>query len=62
MAALRELRKQAFLTQQELAARASLSPWTIHRLEIGITKPRAKTVRELAKALRVKPGQIEFGL
>src|SRR5690348_10191248 len=49
---LRQLRKDAGLTQEELAAAASLSPRSISDLERGINlTPHRETVRLLADAL-----------
>lgn len=53
---LRQLRKDAGLTQEELAAAASLSPRSISDLERGINlTPHRETVRLLADALSL-PG------
>ena len=52
---LRQLRKDAGLTQEELAAAASLSPRSISDLEREINlKPHAETVRLLADALSLQ--------
>jgi transcriptional regulator with XRE-family HTH domain len=61
MAALRDLRENAFLDQQELADLAGLSLSTIQRLESGRAQPRRKTARKLAEILKVDPREIEFG-
>ena len=60
MATLREIRDRAFLSQQELADEATVSKRTIERLEAGMHRPRGRTVRKLARALRVDPAEIEF--
>lgn len=60
MATLRELRDRAFLSQQELADEATVSKRTIERLEAGTHRPRGRTVRKLARALKVDPREIEF--
>ncbi len=60
---LRELRKRAFLSQQELADAAGLHRVTISVLELGQHHrrgPYPATIRRLAKALKVKPQAIEF--
>ena len=52
---LRQLRKDAGLTQEELAAAASLSPRSISDLERGINlTPHRETVRLLADALSLQ--------
>lgn len=60
MTKLRELREKLFLTQVELADKAQVSEITLNRLENGKQKPRFITIRKLAKALGVEPGEIEF--
>ena len=52
---LRHLRLERFLTQAELARRATLHTLTITRLEAGSTAPSARTVRALAEVLDVEP-------
>ncbi len=60
MVTLRELREQAFLDQGELAHKAGVSVRTVRRLEAGSHLPRRRTVRKLARALKVDPREIEF--
>jgi len=60
MTKLRVIRERAFLTQAELAEAAGISLITLNRLENGKQKPSFKTIRKLAEALGVKPGDIEF--
>jgi len=60
MAKLREIRERQFLTQVELADKAQISEITLNRLEKGRQKPRFSTIRKLAKALGLEPGEIEF--
>ena len=60
MATLKELREQAFLSQRELAKKAKVNHITVARLETRQHKPHFKTVRALAKALKVQPDEIEF--
>jgi predicted ATPase/DNA-binding XRE family transcriptional regulator len=51
---LRDLRRAAGLTQEELAARAGLSPGAVGTLERGVrSRPYPHTVRALANALQV---------
>ncbi len=54
---LRRLRIEKFLTQDELAERSGVGSATIHRLENG-TAARLTTIRKLAGALGVEPGQL----
>ena len=60
MSALRELREKSFLTQAELAKEAGIALVTLNRLENNKQKPSFKTIRKLAEALKVEPGEIEF--
>ena len=57
---LKELRERQFLTQGELAQKAGLGRDTVNQIERGKQKPYFRTVRKLAKALGVKPGDIDF--
>jgi len=56
-AALKELRKQAGISQQELALDSGLDRTYISLLERGLRQPTIKTVFTLSKALRIKPSQ-----
>jgi len=60
MTNIKDLREKAVLSQRDLAMKAGLSPNTINRLEKGKQKPTFVTARKLAKALDVKPGDIDF--
>jgi transcriptional regulator with XRE-family HTH domain len=55
---LREWRLRRFLSQRELAERSGVRQPTIARLEVGAQRPRPKTVRVLAKALGIEPGEL----
>ena len=55
---LRRVRLQQFLSQAELARRAGLHPLSVLRLEAGKTRPSTRTVRALAEALGVPPGDL----
>ena len=57
---LKELRIKAVLSQEDLAKKANISAATVNRLEKGKTKPNFITIRKLAEALKVEPGEIEF--
>lgn len=60
---LEAARRQALLTQLELANRAGVSLITVTRLENakGEANPRPDTVRRLAKALDIDPAWLLFG-
>jgi transcriptional regulator with XRE-family HTH domain len=51
---LRRFRVERFLSQRELARQAGLHV----RLEAGATAPSTRTVRALAAALGVEPGEL----
>ncbi len=55
---LRRIRLAHFLSQAELARRSGLHMLTISRLEAGRAKPSTRTVRALAEALRIAPGEL----
>ena len=55
---LRKIRLAQFLSQAELARRAGLHALTILRLEAGRAKPSTRTVRALAQALGIPPGEL----
>lgn len=55
---LRRLRVERFLSQRELARQAGLHAVTLVRLEAGATAPSTRTVRALAGALGVSPGEL----
>ena len=60
MTKLRVLRERLFITQAELAKDAGIALVTLNRLENNKQKPSFKTIRKLAKALGVEPGDVEF--
>ena len=55
---LRRLRLARFLSQAELARRSDLHTLTISRLESGHAKPSTRSVRALAGALGIAPGEL----
>jgi transcriptional regulator with XRE-family HTH domain len=57
-AKLRRLRREAALSQQELAERAGTTQETISRLERGHTAARGRTLRKLAEVLGVEPKEL----
>jgi transcriptional regulator with XRE-family HTH domain len=60
MPTIRELRKSNFLTQEEMAAKAGIARRTLSRVETGAEYPSGPTIRKIAKAVKVKPQEIEF--
>ena len=58
---LRRLRREAALSQHELADRAGTTQETISRLERGHHAARGRTLRKLAEALGVKPRELMKG-
>ena len=60
-AQLREARERALLTQEELAARAGVQPFTVSRIETGKVEPRFRTIRKLAEALDMDPRDLVVG-
>ena len=55
---LRRHRLGQFLSQAELARRSDLHALTISRLETGRAKPSTRSVRALADALGITPGEL----
>ena len=55
---LRRVRLGQFLSQAELARRSGVHALTITRLEAGHTAPSTRTVRALAQALGMSPGEL----
>jgi transcriptional regulator with XRE-family HTH domain len=55
---LRRTRLAQFLSQAELARRSGVHALTITRLESGRTAPSTRTVRALAQALGIAPGEL----
>ncbi len=55
---LRELREAQFLTQLQLAEAAQVAPATIVRIEQGQVTPNFQTIKKLATALGIAPGEL----
>jgi len=55
---LRDIRKRAILTQQELADRSGIGVTTIIRIENNQVEPQGRTIRKLAEALDVEPHEL----
>lgn len=49
------LRGELNLSQEELAALADVSPWTISNIERGRHRPQAETLRKIVRALDPTP-------
>ena len=62
MATLKELRKTAVISQEELAEKSGVSRAAISAIENNHrrTTPWPSTIRKLAKALGIKPQDIVF--
>ena len=58
---LRETRKRALLTQQQLADKSDVGITTIIRIERNQVEPQARTIRKLAEALGVEPHELLKG-
>jgi transcriptional regulator with XRE-family HTH domain len=58
---LRETRKRALLTQQQLADKSGVGITTIVRIERNQVEPQARTIRKLAEALSVEPHELLKG-
>jgi transcriptional regulator with XRE-family HTH domain len=59
---LKERRERRGLTQEELATLSGVSRPTIAALELGYRQAYSSTTDKLARALKVKPGQLtEWG-
>jgi transcriptional regulator with XRE-family HTH domain len=52
---LKEARTRELLTQQELAEKSGVGVNTIIRIERNQVQPHFRTIRKLAKALRIDP-------
>lgn len=58
---LKELRRQRVLSLRELAETSDLNYNTVWRLENGLTGAHPRTIRKLADALGVSPGELVKG-
>ena len=55
---LRDVRKRALLTQEQLAERSGVGVTTIVRIEGNLVEPQGRTIRKLADALGVEPSEL----
>ena len=60
MLTLKDIRLHNFLTQEELAAKSQICRDTANQVERGRQKPAIRTIRKLARVLKVRPGEIRF--
>ena len=58
---IRKRRRQLKMSQEELAKRAGIPQSHVCRLETGKHAPTYVTIERLAKAMRVKPSQLDPG-
>lgn len=59
---LREARERLGITQEEVAHRSGVHATEVSRMEAGKRDPKISTLRRLAKAVEVTPGQLLDGL
>ncbi len=60
MLTLKQWRLRRFLTQAELASKSRVCRDTVNQVERRKQKPAIRTMRNLARALEVKPSEIRF--
>ena len=55
---LRDLRKRALLTQEQLAERSGVAISTVIRIDRNQVEPQGRTIRKLTEALGVEPQEL----
>lgn len=55
---LREARKNLGMSQEAVAERSGVHATEVSRIEAGKRDPRVSTVERLARAVKMKPGQL----
>lgn len=55
---LREARKDLGMSQEAVAERSGVHATEVSRIEAGKRDPRVSTVERLARAVKMKPGQL----
>jgi transcriptional regulator with XRE-family HTH domain len=55
---LREARIRLGLTQEQVAQRSGVHATEVSRIEAGKRDPQVSTLRRLAEAVQMKPGQL----
>jgi HTH-type transcriptional regulator, competence development regulator len=58
---IKRVRERKVWGQAELARKAGISPNTLYRIEAGDHDPRPITIRKIAEALGVDPGELVSG-
>jgi len=58
---LRAARERLGLTQEEVAQRSGVHATEVSRIESGKRDPQVSTLRRLAEAVEMKPGQLLDG-
>lgn len=58
---LKQIREAKFVTQKELSEKSGVALVTISRIECDHQKPSFRTIRQLAAALGVEPGELVAG-
>ena len=59
---LRDLRRRAVMSQEDLAAKSGVARDTISKLETGQRRAYPSTIRKLAAGLDVEPGMLVGGV
>jgi transcriptional regulator with XRE-family HTH domain len=59
---VRRIRKEKAMTQEQLGLAAGLDAAAVSRIEAGQREPRVTNIAQLAKALRIPPGQLFDGV
>lgn len=60
--AIKRMRVQSGLTQEQLAARANVSPSSLHYIETGVNSPSIRTLGKIAGALGVSAAELLAGI
>lgn len=55
---LRQARKQLGMSQEAVSERSGVHATEVSRIEAGKRDPRVSTVERLARAVKMKPGQL----
>lgn len=55
---LRRARQRLGITQEEVSRRSGVHPTEVSRIELGKRDPRVSTLRRLATAVEVSPGEL----
>jgi len=55
---IKSMRERKVWGQAELAREAGIAVNTLYRIEAGLNRPRPSTIRKIAKALGMPPGEL----